>query len=253
LKKEKPEEKLSLLPTKKTEPNPTLEAQTILIYGSPKTGKTTFASMMEEPIFLLTEEGTNALSVYKVKIHDWKTLKQALRELRAGQGKVPFKTVVIDVVDDLYEMCQRHICSLYSSDENPIQHIGQIPHGQGYGRTDTEFMNVISALMMMDYGTVFISHAKQVEVDTPAGSFQKITPAIHKRVAPWMMGKADLMLLFDSQQIKGKDGKLEEKRMIRTKRSQYHDAGSRFKLSDPLPLDFKAFFEDYKKNYPTKK
>src|SRR5690606_38728108 len=96
-------EKLALLPTEKRKPKQRLEDFSILLYGSPKIGKSTFCSQMDHPLFLATEPGLEALEVYEVKVPDWKTFLQACAEI--SQGNHPFKTIVIDTVDNLWKAC----------------------------------------------------------------------------------------------------------------------------------------------------
>ena len=50
---------MSLLPTVKSKPKTEWENFTTLIYGAPKTGKSTLASQFDHPIFLATEAGLN--------------------------------------------------------------------------------------------------------------------------------------------------------------------------------------------------
>lgn len=53
-----------LLPTEKKQPKQKLEDYSILLYGQPKIGKSTFCSQMDMPLFLATEPGLEALSVW---------------------------------------------------------------------------------------------------------------------------------------------------------------------------------------------
>jgi SpoVK/Ycf46/Vps4 family AAA+-type ATPase len=59
------------LPQAKTPPKKKMEEQTILIYGPPKIGKSTLASQFDNPLFLATEAGLNALEVFQVPIPTW--------------------------------------------------------------------------------------------------------------------------------------------------------------------------------------
>ncbi len=64
------------LPTTKTKPTTDLAKQSILLYGVPKLGKSSFASQFPEAMFFECEPGLNHLEVFKVPTysgkHFWK-------------------------------------------------------------------------------------------------------------------------------------------------------------------------------------
>lgn len=106
---------MSLLPTKASKPKISFEEYTTLIYGAPKTGKSTLASQFEKPLFLATEAGLNALETYNTEIDSWEKFLEVCAEI--VEGKHGFKTIVIDTVDNLFNMCSAFICK-----RNKIQH-----------------------------------------------------------------------------------------------------------------------------------
>ena len=68
---------MSILPTTKTQPKPSLADLTVLVYGQTKIGKSTLCSNAEGALFLATEPGLNALDVYQVPIQTWEDLLNA--------------------------------------------------------------------------------------------------------------------------------------------------------------------------------
>jgi hypothetical protein len=80
---------------------------TVLLYGKTKLGKSTFSSHAESALFLATEPGLNSLSAYQVSIQCWEDLLAACAEI--AEGKHPFKTIIIDTVDNAYRFCTEYI------------------------------------------------------------------------------------------------------------------------------------------------
>src|SRR5690606_5081232 len=159
-------EKLALLPTEKRKPKQRLEDFSILLYGTWKIGKSTFCSQMDHPLFLATEPGLEALEVYEVKIPDWKTFLQACAEI--SQGNHPFKTIVIDTVDNLWKAC-----SEYVRDQLDIMHESDLAYGKGYAMVRDEFFRVLRKLSLLPYGLVMTSHVEMMEVKTRTATITK--------------------------------------------------------------------------------
>jgi hypothetical protein len=87
------------LPTTKTKPTTDLAKQSILLYGVPKLGKSSFASQFAEAMFFECEPGLNHLEVFKVPTYSWDAFLEACKLLAKGDHN--FKTLVIDTVDIL--------------------------------------------------------------------------------------------------------------------------------------------------------
>ena len=151
---------MSILPTAKTQPKPDLADLTVLVYGQTKIGKSTFCSQSDRALFLATEPGLNALDVYQVPIQSWEELgAQPARKWRQGQH--PFKTVVIDTIDNAYKFCTDYIVK-----KHKIEHESDLGYGKGYALVNNEFQRVLTKLAFLPYGLFLISHAKETEIDT---------------------------------------------------------------------------------------
>ena len=221
---------MALLPTEKRKPKQRLEDFSILLYGSPKIGKSTFCSQMDHPLFLATEPGLEALEVYEVKVPDWKTFLQACAEI--SQGNHPFKTIVIDTVDNLWKAC-----SEYVRDQLDIMHESDLAYGKGYAMVKEEFFRVLRKLSLLPYGLVMTSHEDLVEVKTRTATITKAMPTLPKSGRDIILGWVDMILYAHS--VTTDSGEI---RVIRTKPSENWEAGDRTKrLPAMLPLDFQEF------------
>lgn len=100
-----------MLPTKKTEIVKRFEDEITLIYGAPKIGKSTFCAGFENALFLDSEIGLKNLSTYRVSIDSWETFIDTYKELKnqVKAGKCPFKPLVFDTIDNIYQMCMDYV------------------------------------------------------------------------------------------------------------------------------------------------
>lgn len=223
-----------MLPTKPTEPVSTLDHMTTLLYGQPKIGKSTLCSQFPGAIFLATEPGLNALSTYQVDCKNWKQLLDAAKEI--AEGKHSFQTVIIDTIDNAYKFCSDYIC-----EQNNIKHESDLGYGKGWKFVENEFFRVFTKLASLPYGLVLVSHSKSVEVETPVKTYNKIVPALPDKARAIIIGLADLILYADIETIKGDDGNIIEKRVLRTKPTRRYEAGDRTgKLPEVIELSYTA-------------
>ena len=88
------------------------------LYGAPFSGKTTLADSAPDPLMLNTDGNAVYVTAPYIPIKDevtvmgritkrklaWEVFKEYVEELEKGQND--FKTIVIDFVNDTYEMCR---------------------------------------------------------------------------------------------------------------------------------------------------
>ncbi|SDY22392.1 ATP-binding protein [Thermoactinomyces sp. DSM 45892] len=224
-----------LLPTEKKEPKKKLEDYSILLYGQPKIGKSTFCSQMDNPLFLATEPGLEALSVYEAKVPDWTTFLGYCSLLEKGDHS--FKTIVIDTVDNVWKSCSEYI-----KERQGIQHESDLAYGKGWQMVKDEFFRAIRKLSLLPYGLVFISHVDLIEVKTRVSTINKAVPSIPKSGRDLVLAMVDLILYAES--VVTNEGEI---RVLRTGPSENWEGGDRTehafgrKLPHTLPLDFGQF------------
>lgn len=82
-----------------------------MLYGEPKSGKTTTASKFPNALLLAFEKGYNAIPGVMAKpVNSWGDYKKVLTELRDPEVKKVFQTVIIDTADIAYNYCEKYIC-----------------------------------------------------------------------------------------------------------------------------------------------
>lgn len=225
------------LPRERSKASIDLAKQSILLYGVPKIGKSTFASRFPEAISLECEPGLNQLEVYKVATYSWEALLEACREIAKGQH--PFKTIVIDTVDNAFKMCSDHVCG-----RNGVDYEGDIGHGKGWALVKNEWHRVLTRLASLPYGLVLISHAIDKTVETRTGEYTKTQPSLPDRARGVVLGLVDMILYCDTISDRDAAGNVVVHRVLRTKPHPTYEAGDRTgRLPEVLPLDYGTFLK----------
>lgn len=234
------------LPTKKSVPKTLMEEYTILLYGSPKIGKTTFCSQFDEPLFILTEAGTNALSVYEIRVNTWLEFKMYLKEIADAikAGSFIQKTIVIDTFDNLCALCTDHVMK-----EAGVTHPSELGFGKGYDLCKKEMSKALNFLALLPTGLVFTSHERIEEVKTRTTTFNKALPSANSTYRKLVLGMADLILYAHTVQVVDKETHIpREVRVLETKASENWEAGDRTGILPPsLEFSYTNFKEAWNK------
>ncbi len=195
--------------------------------------------MRTEPLFLATEPGLNALDVYQVPILSWDDLLNACAEI--AEGKHPFKTVIIDTIDNAYKFCTDYILKKFK-----IEHESDLGYGKGYAIVNNEFQRVLTKLAFLPYGLFLVSHAKEIEVETRTGEVHahRADPARQGPENRPGHGGHGAVLRPGTDDRRGRRESM--RRVIRTKPSLYYEAGDRTgRLPETIDLDFSKFLEAF--------
>jgi hypothetical protein len=198
-------EKVSVsLPSQKSIPSTDLGNYSMLLYGMKKIGKTSLASKFPEAIFLMTEPGAKALSVYQVSVKSWAEFKGYVKLLSEDEK---FQTVVVDIVDNLYAQCFEYVCQKLA-----IEHPSEEKWGKGWGDIKKEFITEIMALAQCGKGIIFVSHAMEKEVKQRNGdSYHMIAPTMANQAKEVLEGLVDIWAYYTYENkervlvIKGSD------------------------------------------------
>ena len=208
-----------------------LKGKYVLLYGKPKSGKTTAACSFPDAVLLAFEKGYNAIGdAYPFDINKWSDYKMAIRDLADQRSKDRFKTVIIDTVSICWDMCEKFICQ-----QNGVQRIGDIPWGAGYTAAKKEFENSLREITRLGYGVVLIAHsASRVEKTAEGSDIEIISPDLPKRANEVCNGIVDIIGYIGNEWVNG-----ERKRWLYTRETPTLFAGSRFKyMPDKIPFGY---------------
>jgi len=228
-----------VLPTETSKPVTDLGKQTILLYGSPKLGKSSFASKAPGSLFFECEPGLNHLEVFKIPTYKWEDFLEACKLVAKGDHN--FKTIVIDTVDNAFKMCSDYVCAKHG-----IEYEGDMGHGKGWTLVKNEWHRVLTRLASLPYGLILISHAVDKTIETRTGEYTKTQPSLPDRARNVVLGLVDIILYGDSIAKKDAAGNVTIERVVRTKPHPTYEAGDRTgRLPELLPLDYEQFVKSF--------
>lgn len=229
------------LPTNKSAVAERFEDEITLIYGAPKIGKSTFCAGFENALFLDSETGLKNLSTYRVGIDSWETFMETFKELKAQvkSGKCPFKPLVFDTIDNIYQYCMDFVCK-----KNGLKHPSDLEFGKGWSMVRQEFNVAMAAYKALGLGVVYVSHADSTEIKTRSGNYTRYDVSMPGQANKIIVPSCDLILFAHSVV----DDKGVEQRVLETKPSQYWNAGDKTgKLPETMPLNAKEFMKAFDK------
>ncbi len=198
------------LPTTKTKPTTDLAKQSILLYGVPKLGKSSFASQFPEAMFFECEPGLNHLEVFQGADLLVGSVLGSLQV--AGQGRSQLQDASDrhgrQRIQDVFGLC---LCQAW--------HRVRRGHGprQGWALVKNEWHRVLTRLASLPYGLILISHAVDKTIETRTGEYTKTTPSLPDRARNVVLGLVDIILYGDSVSRKDAAGHLVVERVLRTK------------------------------------
>lgn len=164
------------LPTQKRAPSDALEDYTILICGEKNSGKTSFAAQAPNHFIFEFEPGNaKHLSCVYEDCPDLKTFERWLKEAENdGQPR----TLIVDEVQKLYELCLEKLLK-----ESGVDDPQELGWAKGWKRIAAYFNRYITRLQAIPGGNIYTAHSEYKEVKTRGGGkVEIIAPRIGKEV-----------------------------------------------------------------------
>lgn len=221
-----------------------ISSYTTLIYGPPKSGKSTFIHDLygSDAIFLRTEKGTKLIpGLFGLDIAKWSDLMKAVKQLRRPEVKQRFKVVVVDTIDNLMIYLEKYVKNKYGVDNLKEANGGW---GAGHKELSETLFDTLKLIEAEGYQLVFISHSttKTEKIPGPDGTeveIEKYIPSVPKRgleIATKMVDNILFAYLSFNAETK------QEQRVLYTRETLNFQAGTRFKnMPGALPIDATAF------------
>ena len=223
-----------------------VQKKVIWLYGSPFSGKTTFANKFPDPLMLNTDGNIKFVDAPYISIKDqvevvgrmtkrtmgWEVFKDVISELEKKDNT--FKTIIVDLLEDTYEQCR-----LYMYDQMGITHESDDSF-RAWDKVRTEFLSTLKRLMGLDYeNIVLISHEDTTKDITKKGG-DKVTaikPNLQEKTANKVAGMVDIVARVVA------DGEI---RTLSFKTNEVIFGGGRLLThTDEIPLDYDAFLDVY--------
>lgn len=143
------------------EPNKFPDNRLWLVYGAPKTGKTTFAATWSNPLIIDLENGANNIECTRVRPRTMKELKEALTMKEISN----YDTIIVDSVDILYSFIEKNtIATLNKQLKTNYSYIGSFPMGSGWAHSKNSMKSwifeYVIPLTQSDKNVIIIAHEK---------------------------------------------------------------------------------------------
>lgn len=145
----------------KTTVNRSMQSKSIMVVGKSKSGKSTLCSEAPRPIFLMTENGIEALTgMVPVSISSWSEFKTVVNQLCTPQGREAYDTVVIDTYTNLILLLDKYIGSKLSSEKTSLDFGSDADYGKGTKAMRNELGVQLQKLANQGYLLMNIVHAE---------------------------------------------------------------------------------------------
>lgn len=228
----------------------TLEKRThkpprILIYGPPKMGKSTFASLAPAPVFIQTEDGLDAIDVPAFPLaQSFGDVLNAIEQLATQEHDR--QTVVMDSADWLERLIHNQVCK-----EQNVKSLESIGYGKGYVFAIDMWRQYIDATNYLrdnkNMVVINIAHSQIKRFENPeTDAYDRYQIKMHDKASALLMENSDV-ILFVNEQVnitKSQEGFSKRVRAIgEGERVLYAEsrpsfvAGNRFSLPAEIPFD----------------
>ena len=221
---------MSLLPENKPmEKN--ITPKIFFLWGQSMHGKTYLARQFPDPIIINTDGNGKKIDTPHVDVYDFETFVNVLREIE--EGKHTFKTIVIDLVDDIKTFLEEYVCKKYD-----VENLADAGFGKGYGDVKATWKRLMIRLTQLPYYVVFISHVVQLtdEYDKNKTIEQ---PSLEQKYLNMTKGRTDVMI--KCQKV-GKN----YLQLCNEKRDLYHRSDIKDEKLYNTLSNVKSLFEDSK-------
>ncbi|MFT0832570.1 AAA family ATPase [Streptococcus agalactiae] len=167
------------------------------IYGETMSGKSFLANEFPSPFIINTDGNAEANSV---PAHQLRNIKDSTGKItnsvidQIGEillalqtQKHTYKTVVIDVIDDVIEMIKMAVCNEFN-----VKSLSEIPYGKGYDYFNQVVTEMVLDLKSLPMNVIYIS--RQISEYDEQGKVTKDKPSLKDKYVNLINGNSDLMI-----------------------------------------------------------
>lgn len=186
-----------VLPVQKTKPkvnNP----RYLIIFGKPKSGKTTLLSKLDGCLIIDLEGGSEfleALSIQARNVNDLGNIANAIRDKIRETGNKPYKYIAIDNATRLEEICLSYAAQLYR--QTPMgkaykgEDVRQLPNGSGYLYLREAVKKVINMFKDLCDNFILIGHVKDIQIEKDGQEMTEMAIDLVGKLGSIVCGEAD--------------------------------------------------------------
>lgn len=162
---------MALLPTNKTEKEIS-DPKVLTLYGPPKVGKTDFLSKLDKCLIIDTEDGSDYISAYKVKIHnldEFYALATEIATHKKTKGGYPYNFVALDTITEFESWCEVDATKAYKETAIGSGFKGasvlSLPNGAGYFWLRQSFDKYFAIVQKLAPKIIIIAHLREKITD----------------------------------------------------------------------------------------
>lgn len=149
-----------------------IDSKRMLLFGLPKTGKTTIISELDNCLIVDMEKGSGYVDGMIVEVNgmsDFKALMKSLKEAKeANGGKNPYKFIALDTLTALEELSLGLAKQLYMATSMGANFKGNdvrtLPNGGGYLYTRQAFLKMVKPFENYCDTLIMIGHVKEKDL-----------------------------------------------------------------------------------------
>lgn len=213
-----------VLPTKRV-PATSTNPRFLILYGRPKTGKTSALAQLENNLIVDLEGGStymDALAVQARTVSDLGEIAQAIRAENTKVGHNFYKRITIDNATRLEEICLSYAATLYRM--SPVgknwkgDDVRTLPNGGGYFYIRQAVRKVIDMFKELCDEFILVGHVKDVMIDNNGEELSEMALDLVGKLSSIICGEADAVGYMYRKgnethiSFKGGDGTIKEAR-----------------------------------------
>lgn len=189
------------LPTKKI-PARTVHPKFLILFGKPKSGKSTLMASLDNNLIIDLEDGYSALDACVVQARDTNTLGEIANAIRSkismdanGKPVYPYKYLTIDNATRLEELCMGLAIQLYRNTPMGKSYTGTdirtLPQGAGYQYLREAVKKVIDAFRGISETLILIAHVRDRQINKNGEDMYEMAVDLTGKLGDILCGEAD--------------------------------------------------------------
>ncbi len=213
-----------ILPTTKV-PATSTNPKFLILYGRPKSGKTSALAQLEDNLIIDLEGGSTFIDAMAIQCRSVNDLGEAAQAIRAKNAETKhnfYKRITIDNATRLEEMCLPYAASLYR--QSPIgknwkgNDVRLLPNGSGYMYIRQAVRKVIDMFRELCDEFILVGHVKDVQIENNGEELSEMALDLVGKLSSIICGEADAVGLVYRKgnethiSFKGGDGSIKEAR-----------------------------------------
>lgn len=170
----------------------------LILFGKPKSGKTTLASKLDNNLIIDLEGGSEfleALAVQARSVKDLGEIANAIRNEIKENGKRPYKYITLDNASRLEEICLSYAVQLYKATPMGKLYNGTdvrtLPNGSGYLYLQQAVRKVIDMFRELCDNFILIGHLKDKMINKDGEELSEMSLDLVGKLANIVCGEAD--------------------------------------------------------------